>query len=360
MADVAEGLVSGGDAPIDVFEAAMESKGVKGGGSSTVPSVASGLTFGGSQETPATAPAATAEEPGTTPEEAAPVTPLHDDPDIADYLARFDGDADKALKSAVEAQKALGRQGNELGELRQTVAKLEGMVEVIQNQPAAPAAPQITMTPDQIENAILERDGVNVATWAANEAPHLLDAVLEEWGKEEPYRALTFKQEYKDWLATQAAPAATTEELSRETKYVQNQLEAERMTASMDVVAGEFPDTYDNFKDLLPEALKHVPPAIQKLVISSNDGDQRDALRVVFEKAQTLHTAALAADARQANAARTSVAKTAARVTSGSLQPSAGVEESGATTREDEVAKFKASILSAETTSVSDGLTFGK
>lgn len=50
--------------------------------------------------------------------------PKFNDPDVQEYLDRFDGDLGKALRSAVEAQSLIGRQGSELGDLRKAVEEL--------------------------------------------------------------------------------------------------------------------------------------------------------------------------------------------------------------------------------------------
>lgn len=357
MPDIATGIVEGGAEATDLFEAALEAKGVKGGGASVTPSVVDGLTFGGTQEPATVAPAATADETGTTTEGEGDEEPLHEDPEIAAYLEKFGGDPDKALQAAVEAQRLLGKQGNELGDLRQTVAKLEGAVEQLGRTPAS-AESQIRMSLDEIETAILENSGQQVATWAANEAPHLLETVLAKWGEDEPYAALSFKSEYKEWKAAQNAPEATTPKPSTTEEYVKNEIQGQRMQKSLDVVAGEYdPAIYASFKEYLPQALEAVPKIVKSAVISEDNDEQLDGLRIVFERAERLKNLSLATDAKAAKAAKDTVVKQTARVTSTSQ---AKTPEAIETDTEEGVKKFKASILAAETTSVADGLTFGK
>jgi hypothetical protein len=362
VSSIAEGLVEGGAPPTDPFEAALEAKGVTGGGSSASPSIADGLTFAGTQDPPE--PDTTGEpavEEGTTPDEGG-AEPLHEDPDIAAYLERFGGDPDKALRAAVEAQKQIGKQGNELGELRQAVAKLEGRIDQAAVQPQV-APPQIQMSSEEIENMVVEHGGLQAATWAANNAPNLLDGILRTWGADEAYDAAVFRQEYLAWKTEQDAAAAAplTPTVSQTEEYVKNELEGRRMQASLDAVAQDY-ESFDDFKELLSDALAASPKLVQKAVVSSDDDEQREALVLVFDRAQAMSQAALKVEAAAVAKTKATVGKKAAQVITGSLRPATQVTASGdgQTTRQEEEARFKAAILAADTTSISEGLTYGK
>ncbi len=137
------------------------------GGFESAPStsVAAGLTFG--EETlpaPTTDPSAPVEPEAPASEgDGGGDAPLHEDPEVAAYLERYQGDPDKALKAAVEASKLIGRQGNELGEARERLARLEGTVEALRTAVPPAQAPQAQfITPEVIESvetAVAEQGG---------------------------------------------------------------------------------------------------------------------------------------------------------------------------------------------------------
>jgi hypothetical protein len=62
-------------------------------------------------------------------EEEQPAASVSDDPEIEAYLARHGGSVESALKAAVSGERVLGRQGRELGQLRQRTAELEAQME---------------------------------------------------------------------------------------------------------------------------------------------------------------------------------------------------------------------------------------
>lgn len=358
MADVSSGLVVGGEAPADPFEAALEAKGVTGGGSSATSSVADGLTFG--PQTPEPVVETDTSGDVTTDDPEGEDAPLHDDPEVAAYLEKFGGDADKALRAAIEASKTIGRQGSELGELRQTVAKLEGVVETIQARPE-PAAPAATLTREQIDQSIEEYGGLQLATWAANNAPHLVDSVLEAWGQDEAFAAMKFDREYQTWKATAEAAKATPSDPSKTEAYVAQEIEAKAMVKAMETVAKDFPE-FDNFAEFLTPALEASPKIIQAGVLSEDEQTKHDSLKIVFERAEKLHQASLTQDAKAAQDAKRTAGKEAARVIKGQAGVPAPKSPAKGEPGSDEegIAAFKRSILAAETTSVADGLTYGK
>jgi hypothetical protein len=367
---VTEGLeVQGVSAP-DAFAAALEAKGVIGaaeGGSSSGVSVADGLVFGpseGSTEAPAAATEPTGE---TATEESTETTPLEVDPDVAAYLARFQGDPDKALKAAVEADKMIGRQGNELGTLKSQVDQLSGRLEQLAATPPAPAS-VVQLDAEQIDTGILEYGGTAYATRVANEAPQYLDAVLARWGEDEPYNALVFRQEYVEWQAANARAAAAGTPVAPDARaqHVDQQIETQRMEAVLTEMSAEpaFAPTFDAFKDYLLVALEQSEPFIQAGVASDDINIQRQAVRTVFKEAQVLATKDLATKASPATASKAAASKLAATVITGQLidpaAPKAASQGGGDADSAEALAQFKSMILGAPSTSVKDGLVVGK
>lgn len=369
MPDVASGLEEGGAAPLDPFAAALEAKGVTGGGDSATLDIASGLTYAGQNDPDPDADLADDTSGDVTDADLeADDDLLHDDPEINALLKRYDGDADKALKAAVEAQKLIGRQGNELGqsrketqELAERLARLEGRLEATSSAPA----PQI-LNEEQISTLVEQQGGLAAATWAANNAPDQLFDVLAEWEAQggSAVQIMRFDRDYQAWVAAEAAKNAPAPEPSRAEQRAAREEASEALGVVMQQVTTEFSD-FEEFKDFVPAALEASGKFVAQGIASGDPEQQTEALRIVYERAQRLYASEqrkqATADAEAAAKARGTASKAAARV----IQSSSGTPATPKTdraaegqSRDDAVAAFKASILSAETTSVADGLTY--
>ena len=356
---VMAGLEEGGVAT-DPFEAAMEAKGVQGGGSGQTLSRDAGLTFADKPAAPAqvdtVAQGETEDQSGTQ------ETPLHDDPEIAAYLERFGGDADKALAAAVEAQKMIGRQANEVGELRQQQSELKGRLDQLAATPPAPAAQALSFSQDDLEGLVDESGGLQAATWIANNSPQHLDATLRLWasrGSEEAYDAREFKDEYRAWLAEQNAPAQPAPDQTAQ--YVQQQLENERITSVMGEIATGYPD-FEDFKEYLMPALEGSKSIVVKNVYSADPTEQKEALELVFDRARLLAQTQVAGKGADQARAAAEARKAGARVVTGQLRDAAAepAKPEGERTRDEEIAAFKSRILASSSTSVADGLVVAK
>jgi len=102
------------------------------------------------------------------------------DPRAAQVLEKYDGDLDKALAAAADAQELIGRQGSELGELR----SYRDQVEQQSSQ----------YTPDQIAAYAVE-DPAQAAALAYNQygrgsVPY--EQALRSWGEVDPFTAARF------------------------------------------------------------------------------------------------------------------------------------------------------------------------
>jgi hypothetical protein len=134
----------------------------------------------GTLSEPDAAPAPAAEEGGEAQprDEAGRFAPK--DPRAAQVLDKYDGDLDKALSAAADAQELIGRQGSELGELRQ----YRDQVEQQSSQ----------YTPDQIA-AYSEQDPAQAALLAYNQygrgsVPY--EQAIRSWGEIDPFTAARF------------------------------------------------------------------------------------------------------------------------------------------------------------------------
>lgn len=353
MPNVNGGIEEGAAPAGDPFAAALEAKGITGGGGSGNDlSVAGGLTFGDSKEAPAVVDGNASDDTDEGEQ-----SDLHEDPDVAAYLARFQGDPDKALKAAVEAQKLIGRQGNENGELKAQLAKLEGRLDQIALTPATPQPQWQMMGRDGIDEAFANDLPGNVVSWAVNAgAPDAqIESILKVWGEDDAYSALQMRQEWMAWKAGVAAASKPAPVVDNDTAaYVKTQRENERMEASMASVASEFEGVSD-FQEYLFRAMEESPKLVKAGLVSADNDEQKDALRLVFGKARDIAANEIA---KQNRATQSVTSKQKARVLQGSggtpAKPIAEGDKSEA------MASFKASIMEAPNTSVASGLTFGK
>ena len=162
------------------------------------------------EETESEAPAeVTAEaevEPEQDGEEDQIAPPAYPD-EVQSFLAKYDGDVEKALKAAVHAQSKIGEQGAEIGELRRMVQEIADRPE-----PKAPASPYV---PQDLQAAIEDNPG-QVAQWALqNEQPQAYEAALTEWYDTDPKAASRFeitlnRELLKQELQSQIAPEIET------------------------------------------------------------------------------------------------------------------------------------------------------
>lgn len=130
-------------------------------------------------------------DPAATPEPEEWVLDI--DPDVQSFLEKYDGDLNKALRGAVEAQKMVGRQSGELGELRKVQSDLESLRAEIQqraNQPAPQPMPDY--------RSMIEEDPRTAAVTAyENGHWEAMGAALASWKDEDPVEARLFAMNVK-------------------------------------------------------------------------------------------------------------------------------------------------------------------
>lgn len=112
---------------------------------------------------------------------------LEIDEDLEAVLQRYDGDVGKALRSLSEKESMVGRQANEVGELRQQINQLQALVQ--QGFQQAQQAPQyygpymndLEDNPKGLVYEALERGDAQT-----------MQLAIRAWGEEEPFEASTF------------------------------------------------------------------------------------------------------------------------------------------------------------------------
>lgn len=373
MANVAEGL--GTPAPGEEvnseagFEAALAAKTgrteeLEGREPTVSTSIAEGLVEAGTEA----AAAEEVEEVEETPAEGEEQEEVEDEgdpsPDVQALLEKHDGDAEAALAEALErhknAESLIGRQGNDLGKLREEIAELRG--EVKAQRELAPAAQQQAqpMSSEDLEEMVAEHGGQAVALWAVNNRPDLYDRVHRIWRVDEPDDAADFRLEYKlhqQRLELQAAQAAATGQQQPD-EWVAAQKQQATINQTLAAVSTEAED-WDTIAPHMLAALEQVPQRVAAMIVSADPEERLDAVRIVADKARILSVGKAAATTKQKEAA--TARKKSATVASGSLRP-AGKPEGGSEemTSEERQAAFKKALLETQTTSVSEGLTYAK
>lgn len=364
------------------FEAAIARKAgtteqlAEHGSAQTSTSVADGLEVGPPAPF-APAPAAdTAEDAGDTPTGDAPEggTAQVENPELAALIEKNGGDPVAALAELNErftnAQSLIGRQGNDLGQLRNEMAELRGMIaEQRANAQAQPAA-NVEASADQIAEWVSDQGGASVALWAANQGDEaLVERVIKEWAKqaelegESTYDALSFRQDYKEYLREQRAAATAAPAVVQPDPWVQSKKQQEQFGGVLETLQKESPD-WEQFSPHLMAALEKLPAPVLAMISSPNVEESLEGARIAADKARIIAGTVTAAEGMQAAAATLAATerKTAAQVATGSLRP-AVTEQTPVNEAEESakrVAAFKAALLSTETTSVREGLTFGK
>lgn len=339
--------------------------------------IADGLTVGTDDDPLAALRARYEEQAGDTPNADEEETPDEEDteeaqtsdvdPNITALLAKHGGDPVAALAELndrfTNAQSVIGRQGNELGQVRQEIAELRGELRGVTSSISSPAA---QVTTDDISEMISSRGGANVAMWAIqNGDDALVEATIREWAKqnelegESTFEPLAFRQDWLAFKASQNAPKPTEDAPTRD-PYAARLEQQEQMSGALGVLQAQSPD-WETFAPHLMTALENSPKAVLEMVTSQDPQVQLDGMSLVADRARVIAASKAVATTTATEEASRAAAerKRAATVASGSLRP---VEErqTEEQSSEQRVAAFKAALLATETTSVRDGLTFGK
>lgn len=223
------------------------------------------------------------DEADTTPQE----WELDIDPEIEGFLAKYDGDLNKALRGALEAQKQIGRQGSELGELRKLESKIDELQQLVNAKASAPAFDHTNY------GALIEQDPRKAAMVARdNENWDAMAAAVDAWREEDPFEASVFltttvnqvelkslREEYEKRLTGLAAPtpAASSDE-QEVAKVLQAHPDLEKFLPVIGQIAQERP--------LLSGALQNGSPA-----------EKADALETLYLIARSRSDADTSSDA---------------------------------------------------------------
>lgn len=224
-------------------------------------------------------------------------------PEVEQFLAKYDGDLNKALKAAAEGQSLIGRQGNEMGELRR---QLEELKTLVTQRPLEPIA-----WPDEFATA---EEAVptyrNIAEQAfEREDEETFTRAMMAWGQIDPVGMETF------------ATLKSTQLMLLQAGQAQQTQPEQDLNQGMAALKEKYPDLSkpEVQQALGEEASKW--PTLNRLLQDATVPERLQALEELYLRVASRTVSETEQRARKRVALRTSeearVARTAAKVASG-------------------------------------------
>jgi hypothetical protein len=252
-------------------------------------------------------PQATEEETQEdTPEEAPSGYP----PEVAQLIDRFGGDVNKALAYAVEAQKFVGQQGTEVGQLRQTVEQQQQALQQLQAQLAAEAQ-QYDQEDWQQEYAKLMDEDAAEATIAAYQrldGPSF-NRAYAQWMQDDPVSAKIWMSQEQRLAEQEDRYAKLAQAVEPVIGQVTNTSQQQATQEAVNSVVRENPDL-PQYTEAINQVL-----AENKLLSVAAHGDipeiKADALRAAYTLAKARTTATQGDAARQLATAQSQASEAA-------------------------------------------------
>lgn len=132
-----------------------------------------------------------------------------DDPELWDLIeSKYGGDVGKALSALKDAQSVIGRQGTELGELRELREQMADFQQEIMRQQQSQGVDWAGM---------IEEDAEQAAFMAVEyRDPIALEKAVEAWGQEDPFKAMMFMSRLQQSAIEEAQSFAPEQSLEVE------------------------------------------------------------------------------------------------------------------------------------------------
>lgn len=347
-------------------------------------SVARGLTTR-SEETPVAGSETTTEEvPAAGAASEGGETPALDEA-VLEYMEKHGGTPEQALSALYQeftnAQKLIGTQSNEVGELR---GRLEGLEKYLQEQAQAAPEPRFdaqiptSEANEELEMFFEERGPQAAMSWVVENRPDLIEQAIGVWSGIDEVGAARFATRYDRFLDQEmqsSASAGTTESQTSQEDPFLAQLKAQaaftQAVETARVASGLDGEEWAAVKDEVIPVLNDESTSvlIKKAVAEpSSPEDQVEGLKAVFQiakaKALAKATTEATASVRSTEEAALAERKKAAMVATGSLTPQQGESGTEGMTEEEasaeRVKRFKQQLLDADTTDIASGLTYGQ
>lgn len=254
-----------------------------------------------------------------------------------------------------EAQSLIGRQGNEVGELRQQLARLEGMVQA-QQTPQVQAAP---LTDEVLDSWVTEYGGFKAVEAVINDGhdDRTVERAFATWGEYEPYKAAAARDDYFRALQSTTAEQQQAPGLDPRLEPVVREQEARNVTALITQAAGDrAPVLKEHIGAVLEDA--NVPQNLKEDLFDPQRAAGAAQTIIAYAELRAVQTAT--EQARQRSQEQAREAKLGARVASGSLRPAPQRQPSeGTDDRAERIARFKQMFRETPTTSVHDNIVKG-
>lgn len=215
---------------------------------------------------------------------------LEIDDDLQAILEKYDGDVGKALKALGDSQSFIGRQANELGELRRELAEMKQILSQPQQQQQVYVGPYINDIDENPEGLVMEAlqrgDG------------HTMEAALRAWGEVDPFGATTFLLTLQQQAAANAAQAAPAPDQSTTpyagptveqamSEVVARHPDVEQYLPQVQQVAQEFPTLRDSMRSGTPAVQAQAFEELLKIAKArSNSTETQKAVRRLVLKTQ--------------------------------------------------------------------------
>lgn len=246
---------------------------------------------------------------------------------LKELTEHFDGDTAKALRSAVEAQSLIGRQGQELGELRKAVEALQDH-------------PQPQAFPGNLDEEI-EENPDEVAKWALSQnQPGVYNAAMANWYEENPREASRFERA----LEMDLLRREMEDKLQPAIEPARQQTQARSMAQAQTELRATYPDL-DSILESATEA--EVSGLDATAIRQLQESNPKAALETIYRWVKAGRPAETAAASPEKKAAAREAKRNAAVVTASSTPAR---EEKGSYDR------LKEFMLAPEPQSVSHGL----
>lgn len=249
----------------------------------------------GSDEEGTESPEELTEEPETVTSDEVPEQPdggdyvLEIDDDLQAVLDKYNGDVGKALKALGESQSFIGRQANELGDLRKELAEIRQALQQPQQQPVQYVGPYVNdpdENPQEFVLEALERGDSRAA-----------EKAIRAWGEYEPFEATTFLIQLQQQQAEMAAAPASTAPATPAyngpsveqamSEVVQRHPDVQKYLPKVEQVAKEFPSLRDSMRSGTPAVQAQAFEELLKIAKArSSTSDTQTAMRRLVLKTQ--------------------------------------------------------------------------
>ena len=304
------------------------------------------------------------------PEEGGEAEP-EQDPALAALLAQHDGDAQAALAAYVKEnenrESLIGRQGQELGELRQQMAHLQGRVDQATMGGAEEPLPEVVTeeVTAGLQQMFDERGAEGAMNWIVEQRPDLIEPAIQVWAEEDPFQAGRFASRYDGFLQQEQEQAQQPQQPQGDP--VLDQVRAREqftmLTEGARQQLGIDDQSWPMVRDHVVEAFNdpQTSPLIKNAIISPDPQTQFQGMieivRNAHGRAMNAQQQSAEAQAAQEAADEAEQRKLGAQVATGSLRPAPEGKPISEWTSEERINAFKQSLLQAPSTSIQDGLT---